>query len=510
MRTVRAEVAIIGSGPGGATLFHALARAGTDVLLIERGDYLPQEEQNWDVGAVFDQKRYSAGDVWEDDRGRPFRPGTYAFVGGSSKMWGACLTRFRAEDFHELRHHGGSSPAWPFDYAALAPYYDEAEQLYGVHGAVIGDPTAPDAPPPPYPPITHEPTMQRFVDSFRAQGLHPYTLPLGIDLHDGGACVRCKTCDGFPCRVLAKNDADVRCVRPGLKASNANALLRTRVDRLLTNGDGDTVIAAEAVRGPEQVRIEADRFVIACGAANSAALLLRSGGPAHPAGLANSSDQVGRNYMQHQFTALMAIHPVHKTNLVYQKTIGLNDFYLPGDDRVYPLGNIQALGKLQAGMLTADMPWAPRPLMRYLSERSADWWTTTEDLPSPDNRVTLSDGGRIRLTYRPNNVRAQRELTAIAKRILRRAGYPVVIAKRMPLATTSAQCGTARMGADPRSSVVDPLCRSHDVANLYVVDGSVLPCSTALNPGLTIAAIALRVAALSDLADGRHAAAAHA
>jgi choline dehydrogenase-like flavoprotein len=310
--------------------------------------------------------------------------------------------------------------------------------------------------------------------------------------------------------VLAKNDADVRCVRPALEASNANAMLGTRVARLLTSRDGDSVVAAEAVRGQERVRIEAERFVVACGAANTAALLLGSTTPTHPTGLGNSSGQVGRNYMQHQFTALMAIHPVRKTHLVYQKSVGLNDFYLPGDGRDYPLGNFQALGKLQAGMLTADMPWAPRSLMRYLSDRSADWWTTTEDLPSPDNRVTITGAGRIRLSYRQNNVRAQDELTAIAKRILRRAGYPLVIARRMPLATTSAQCGTARMGADPRSSVVDPLCRSHDANNLYIVDGSVLPSSSALNPGLTIAAIALRVAALSDLAGGSRHAAAHA
>jgi choline dehydrogenase-like flavoprotein len=285
---------------------------------------------------------------------------------------------------------------------------------------------------------------------------------------------------------------------------NARLAIDTRVEKLVTSASGDRVVAAEAYRGRERIRIEADKFVVSCGAANSAALLLRSRNAAHPTGLANSSDQIGRNYMQHQFSAILAVHPLRRTELVYQKTVGINDFYLPNADRPYALGNIQALGKLQAGMLTADMPWMPRPLMTYLTERSTDWWTTTEDLPDPSNRVTLTRDGGIRLTYRRTNPKAQRELTILAKRALRRAGFPLVFAKTMPLATTSAQCGTARAGTDARSSVVDPLCRSHDIDNLYVVDSSFFPSAGALNPGLTIAAQALRVAEQSDLLGGPH------
>jgi choline dehydrogenase-like flavoprotein len=504
MEILHADIAIIGSGPGGGTLFHAVAAAGEDVLLVERGGFIPREPENWDVRAVFDTARYRAFDYWLDAEGRRFRPGIYYNVGGSSKMWGACLTRLRAEDFEPLQHATGVSPAWPFAYDALAPYYERAEALYQVHGAVGEDPTAPPQGPLPRPPVAHEPVIARLVESFRGQGLHPYILPLGIDRHEGGSCIRCRTCDGFPCRVGAKNDAEVQCVLPAMKAPNAKVALETRVERLITNPDGDTVLAAEAHRGRERVRIEATKFVVSCGAANSAALLLRSRSGAHPRGLANSSDQVGRNYMQHQYTALMAIDPRRRTDLVYQKTVGVNDFYLPSPDRPYALGNLQALGKLQAGMLTAAKPWAPRPLMQFLAERSTDWWTTTEDLPDPESRVTVTDEGGIRLVYRPNNLQAQRELTAITTRILRRAGFPIILAQPMGLATTSAQCGTARAGTDPRTSVVDPLCRTHDVDNLYVVDASFFPSSAALNPGLTIIAQALRVADRSDLLGGDH------
>jgi choline dehydrogenase-like flavoprotein len=502
--TLRADVAIIGSGPGGGTLFHAVAENGTDVLLVERGGFIPQEPENWDIRAVFDAARYRAYDHWRNADGARFRPGIYYNVGGSSKVWGACLTRFRAEDFERLQHPDGVSPPWPFSYDALASYYAKAERLYEVHGTIGEDPTAPPQDELPLPGVAHEPAIARIVESLRAQTLHPYVLPLGIDRHEGGSCVRCRTCDGFPCRIGAKNDTDVRCVRPAMARPNARVATDTRVDRLATSAGGDRIVAAEGYRGRERVRIEAEKFVVSCGAANSAALLLRSRNAAHPTGLANSSDQVGRNYMQHQFSAIMAVHPRRRTELVFQKTVGINDFYLPSVGRPYALGNIQALGKLQAGMLTADKRWVPRALMEYLSERSTDWWTTTEDLPDPSNRVTLADDGAIQLAYRATNPTAQRELTAIAKRVLRRAGYPVVFAQTMGLSTTSAQCGTVRAGTDPRTSVVDPLCRSHDVGNLYVVDSSFFPSSAALNPGLTIAAQALRVAEQSDLVAGAH------
>lgn len=504
---VETDIAIIGSGPGGSTLARGLSDSGARVAVFERGDFLPSEAQNWDVEEVFGKSRYRTDEYWVDSAGRPFHPNAYYFVGGSSKVWGACLTRLRREDFGQIDHIGGVSPAWPFDYDDLAPYYDRAEAIFEVHGPADGDPCSDTTPSPPRPPVEHEPELARVVGRLAAQGVHPYTLPLAIDLHRGGSCLRCRTCDGFPCRVRAKNDAEVICLSPVLESGAVQLHVGTRVTRLITDAGGDRVVAAEAFRGRRPVEIRAEKFVVSAGAANTAALLLRSASSAHPDGLANSSGLVGRNYMQHQFTALMAVRR-NPTRLVYSKTVGFNDYYLDDGEGGPPLGNVQTLGKLQAGMLAADKKWVPRPLLRALAERSSDWWVTTEDLPDPENRVTLTGDGRIKVSYRRNNVTAQRRLTAITRRLLKGAGYPLVIAQEMGPETTSAQCGTAQAGRDRRDSVVDPLCRSHDVGNLFIVDGSFFPSSAALNPGLTIAAQALRVAELSDLAGGGHQAAA--
>jgi choline dehydrogenase-like flavoprotein len=476
--------------------------------LVERGDFLPQERENWDPTEVYQNLRYRAPEEWLDGDGKAFRPGLHYYVGGSSKVWGACLVRMRECDFEEVRHIGGSSPAWPFSYEALAPYYDRAEQLYGVHGAPGGgaDPTAPPLQaPPPYPAVPNDPTLERLQRSFRRQGLHPFPLPVGIDPEgDGpGRCVRCDTCDGYPCRTLGKNDADVRCVRPAMRRG-VRLAVRTRIDRLVTDQAGGRVIAAVGERDGVGIEICASKFVLACGAANSAALLLRSANAAHPAGLANSSGLVGRNYMQHQFTAIMAVNPLRRSRIKFQKTIAVNDFYRPAAERPFPLGNIQPLGKLHPGMYAAKRSWVPMPVLRFMSERSTDWLTTTEDLPEQSNCVTLSTDGRIQLTYCQNNVAAQLELTRKAVRMLRRAGFPFVFTYRMGIDATAAQCGTARAGTDPRTSVLDPLCRTHDVPNLYVVDGSFFPSSSGLNPGLTIAAQAVRVAAESDLVNPKH------
>jgi choline dehydrogenase-like flavoprotein len=500
---IEADIAIIGSGPGGSTLARGLSGSGAGVAVFERGDFLPSEPQNWDVEEVFDKSRYRAEEYWVDADGRPFRPNSYYFVGGSSKVWGACLTRLRREDFGLIDHIGGTSPRWPIDYDELAPYYERAEALFDVHGPSQGDPTTDVRPKPPRGPVEHEPELARVVGKLVEQGVHPYTLPLGIDLHAGGSCLRCRTCDGFPCRVRAKNDAEVRALTPVVESGAVQLYVGTRITRLVTDAGGDRVVAAEAFRGRRPVEIRAEKFVLSAGAANSAAILLRSASAAHPDGLANSSGMVGRNYMQHQFTALMAVRPT-RTRLVYTKTVGFNDFYLDDGEGGPPLGNVQTLGKLQGGMLAADKKWVPRPLLNAMAERSSDWWVTTEDLPDPENRVTLTGDGRIKVSYRRNNVIAQRRLTAIVRRLLRGAGYPLVIAQEMGPETTSAQCGTARAGRDRRDSVVDPLCRAHDVGNLYIVDSSFFPSAGALNPGLTIAAQALRVAELSDLAGGGH------
>jgi choline dehydrogenase-like flavoprotein len=490
------DLAIIGTGMGGGTLAYALRESGMSILLVERGDYLPQEPANWSPEAVFDQGRYKPPELWYDDAGKPFGPGVHYFVGGNTKVYGAALPRLRAEDFGPLEHEAGTSPAWPVTYNSFAPYYDLAEKMLSVHGEIGSDPTDPPRSGPfPFPAVPHEPYVEDLRIRLERQGLHPFYLPMGIDLRPGGRCIRCKTCDGFPCQVHAKAEADVSCVRPALASNRVELITRTYVRRLVTEPDGKRISFAEAERDGQSLEIRAGMFAVACGAANSAALLLRSVAAAFPNGLANGSGLVGRNYMVHNNTALMAIDPVRKNPTTFQKTMAVNDYYLRGEGSWrYPLGNLQLLGKLQAGMLTANQRWVPRPILQAFANRSVDWWIMSEDLPDPANRITLGPGARIEVHWRPTNVSAHLELIRVARRIFRQAGYPIVLTQRMGIETNSHQCGTARFGTDPTTSVLDPFCRTHEIENLYVVDSSFFPSSAAVNPALTIAAQALRVA----------------
>ena len=490
------DLVIIGTGMGGGTLAYALRESGLRILLVERGDYLPQEPENWMPSAVFFENRYKPGELWYDSEGKSFHPGVHYFVGGNTKVYGAALPRLRREDFGEIEHEEGFSLAWPITYEDLEPYYSRAERIYLVHGVSGDDPTEPPRSGPfPYPPVPHEPYVEDLCDRLRKQGLHPFFLPMGIDLRDGGRCIRCNTCDGFPCREHAKGEADICAVRPALEFPNIEIITRTKAVRLITDDAGRVVTAVELERDGEIFRLHASRYVISCGAVNSAILLLRSANAAHPNGLANSSGLVGRNYMVHNNTALMAVHPIRKNPTVFQKTTAINDFYLRGPEGWrYPLGNLQLLGKLQAGMLTANQPLAPHSVLRGIASRSVDWWVMSEDLPDKNNRVTLKPDGTICVHWKPNNLRAHERLIAAARKMLQRAGYPIVLTQRMGIATNSHHCGTLRFGKDPTNSVLNTECQTHDIDNLYVVDSSFFPSSTAVNPALTIAAQALRVA----------------
>ena len=488
------DIVIIGAGVGGGTLAYALRNSGAKVLILEQGDYLPQEPQNWEPRAIFDQARYKPPEEWHDAAGGTFKPGVHYYVGGNSKVYGAALPRFRREDFGAIEHEGGTSLPWPISYDELEPYYAEAERIYLVHGSAGEDPTEPPRSGDfPFPPVPHEAYIEDLRTRLADQGLHPFHYPMGIDLRDGGRCIRCKTCDGFPCKVLAKADADVCCVRPALASPDVTLWTNTRVNRLLTDASGRRVTAAEIERDGQTMQVQTGTFVVACGAVNSAMLLFRSANSMHPDGLANGSGQVGRNYMVHNNTALMAVHPTRVNPTVFQKTMAVNDFYFKAPDFPYPLGNMQMLGKLQAGMLTAAKPGVPRPVLQAMANRSVDWWIMSEDLPSPDNRVELAPDGGVRVHWQANNMVAHRRLVDAARTMMKRAGYPFVFTEPMGIATNSHQCGTARFGTDPATSVLDPYCRAHDVENLYVMDSSFFPSSAAMNPALTIAAQALRV-----------------
>jgi choline dehydrogenase-like flavoprotein len=489
------DILVIGSGMGGGALTYGLKDGDARVLVVERGERLPREPANWSVEEVFGRRRYRSVDCWLDRDGRPFNPGIHYYVGGNTKVYGAAMVRLRREDFGELAHAGGVSPAWPISYDELEPWYGLAERMMDVHGAAGADPTEPPRSSAyPRPPIAHDPAIASLADRLERQGLHPFPLPAAIDQGPAGTCIRCRTCDGFPCRLGAKGDAETRCIDPALRSRRVSLRTGVKVRRLLTTPDGRRVdgVETETADGVEVLR--AGTVVVACGAVQSAALLLRSANPRHPRGLANGSDQVGRNYMAHNPTALMAVDPRRRSDVVYQKSLAVNDFYFGAPDYRWPMGNVQMLGKLQAGMLTAALPLVPGAAMRWLAERSIDWYVCSEDLPEAKNRVTIEPDGRIRLSYRPNNLDGHERLVRRLARLMRKLGYPIVLTRRLGLETTSHQCGTVRFGTDPATSVLDPLCRAWEVENLYVVDGGFFPSSAAVNPALTIAAQALRVA----------------
>ena len=299
-------------------------------------------------------------DTWYDGSGAPFQPQVHYFVGGATKLYGAALYRLRKEDFGELQHHDGISPAWPISYDELEPYYTQAEQLYQVHGARGEDPTEPPASAPyPHPAVSHEPRIQQLADALEKAGHHPFHAPCGIMLTEDNmpysACVRCANCDGFPCVVHAKSDAEVIGVRPALEHPNVTLLTNTKVVKLETDDAGTTVSKVVAERDGSTETFEADIVVVSCGAANTAHLLLASANDKHPSGLANGSDQVGRNFMFHDSVAVLALSR-EENPTVYQKTLGLNDFYFGSDDFEFPMGNIQMVGKSQAEMFRGEKP----------------------------------------------------------------------------------------------------------------------------------------------------------
>jgi choline dehydrogenase-like flavoprotein len=503
------DVIIVGSGAGGGTLAHRLAPSGKRVLILERGDWLPREVQNWDAEAVFVQNRYVSEDRWLDGDGTAFQPQVHYFVGGATKFYGAALYRLRERDFGELKHHGGISPAWPIEYGDLEPYYTQAEQLYQVHGARGEDPTEPPASAPyPYPPVSHEPRIQRLFDDLAAVGLHPFHAPCGVMIDEAdpasSACIRCATCDGFPCLVHAKSDAEVIAVRPALEHAGVELLRNAVVRRLETDASGRTVTSVVAdVDGAEQ-RFSADVVVVSAGAANSAKLLLASANDQHPNGLANGSDQVGRNYVFHNSRAFLAVS-TEPNDTRFQKTLGLNDFYFGDADFDYPMGNLQMVGKSSAPMYRGEKPietkLAPTLALKDVAAHAVDFWLSVEDLPDPDNRVTLDRDGNVVLSYRPNNQEPMEQLYRRAKKQLSHLGmHPHHLIPRdaymkndIPVAGCAHQAGTVRFGTDPETSVLDPDCKAHELDNLYVVDTSFFPSIGAVNPALTAMANALRV-----------------
>ena len=503
---MQASVVVIGSGMGGATTALALARRGVDVLLLERGQRLPREPENWSPREVFVNRRYKPDVLWRDGSGRVFAPGVHHVVGGSTKVYGASLPRMRESDLDAVEHHEGTSPAWPFTYADLEPYYAEAERIYRVHGVSGEDPSGPwrsgDFP---FPALEHEPYVADLADRLRAAGVHPASNAMGVDLRPGGTCLRCRTCDGFPCLVGAKSDAETCAVDPALATGLVRLATGVTVQQIVVDASGRRVdhLVCDGPQG--RVEVRGGRFVLSAGSVTSAALLLSSTSDHWPRGLANSSDQVGRRFMMHNNAHIAAVdlrgrHGAAGFNdVIFQKTLSVNDFYLDGGDG-YPLGSMQLIGKVQGVMMKSWATKVPLSRLDAVAARSVEWLVMSEDLPSPDNRVTVSADGVITTARSAVGTSTHRRLHRRAKKLLRSAGYDAVATQWFDISMNSHQCGTVVAGSDPAASVLDPWCRTWGVENLWVVDGGFFPSSGAVNPALTIAAQALRVVAESDLA----------
>jgi choline dehydrogenase-like flavoprotein len=507
------DIIIIGSGAGGGTLAQRLADTGKRILILERGDHLPREAENWSSRAVFIEHRYRTKEHWYDKTGKPFTPNTHYWVGGNTSFYGAALMRLRKRDFEQVQHAGGVSPAWPISLADLAPYYDEAERLWQVHGARGADPTENgDEPPYAYHAVAHDPGVEQLKTHWETQGWKPFSLPLGIKLDQAhpvtSTCIKCKTCGGYPCLLKAKSDARSIAVEPLMDLPNITLLTGRKVTRLETDPSGRTVtdVVCETEQGEE--RWTGDLVVLAAGAANSAVILLGSASPSHPGGLANGSDQVGRNYMFHTLTAMVSMTAGH-CEVTFPKTLAVNDFYWgdPAGGYDKPMGHIQLLeymsGQTLEGQVSDWLPPAlvPDSLAEAAAERMMSMLVISEDLPLPDNRVRLTPDGRIHLDYTYNNLEGHERLVNKLKASLDGFvdhAHPISqhhfqFDSLLPLYGTAHQAGTLRFGADPATSVLDPWCKAHQLDNLYVVDTSFFPSIAAVNPTLTVVANALRV-----------------
>ncbi|WP_429814518.1 FAD-dependent oxidoreductase [Ensifer sp. B1-9] len=484
------DIVIIGSGIGGSTIAAGLAGSGARIAILERGERLPDTPDARSYNSIFVKGHFRPREMWREPDGTEFNPGNFYFVGGNSKLFGAVLLRYRAEDFTEMQHHGGVSPAWPFLYAELEPWYGKAEQLFEVRGELGQDPTEPfHSTPYPHGPVPDEPAIARARAELKAQGLNPATLPLGVDIDTWLAGGRTPW-DGFPNTGEGKRDAETASLAAALKDPNIELITSAHVDTLEA-GPGGRIEAIHYTHRGEKKRLSPKLVILSAGAINSAAILLRSG---DGKGLANGSDQVGRNFMNHNCSAMLAINPFRRNDSIYQKTLMLNDYYLTGGRDDLPLGNVQLLGKINGDILKANAPlWAPRFAFDFMAGHAVDWYMMTEDLPNPESRIMV-DGKGIIMQWRRSNMEALSSLEAKMREHFKAAGYPIVLSQAFDKRTPSHQCGTVRIGTDPKDAPLDAYCRAFDHPNLFVVDAGFLPTSAAVNPALTVAAQALRVA----------------
>jgi choline dehydrogenase-like flavoprotein len=484
------DIVIIGSGMGGACMAYALAPSGANIVILEQGHQLPAHPNNRDARAIFQRGYFRTDELWYDKAGNSFGPGNYYYHGGNTKFYGAVLMRYRAEDFDGVQHLEGTAPAWPFRYEELEPWYQNAEDLFRVRGELGDDPTEPPhSGSYKFPAVPDEPAIAELRARFKKVGLHPASLPLGVDI-DRWLSVGKTPWDAFPDARSGKMDAETCALTPALAHDNVRLESGAEVLRLLLGADGRSIAEVEYRQKGELKRMKAKTFVLAAGAVRSTKILLSSSDE----GLANRSGAVGRHFMNHNLTALLAYDKKFDNESVYQKTFSANDFYLDDGAKGPPLGHVQLFGRVTAPVMKANVKWAPEWMLNLWVKHSADILLMSEDLPNPESRIRL-DGDRLVLNWQRSNLKAHDLLRKKMTERLKAAGFQMTLWRPFDRNTTSHQCGTIRIGADPATAPLNPFGRAFDHPNLFITDASSLVTSAAVNPSLTIAAMALRTAA---------------
>lgn len=482
------DVIIIGSGAGGGTLAYKLCSYGIKVLLVERGKFIPVEKENWSNEAYLGKKYETL--PRESMRIDSVPEASRSFVGGQTKLFGAALYRFRERDFDEVVHEAGVSPAWPIRYDELEPYYCEAELLYKVHGAAGVDFTEPHhSQAYAREPLPHDKNTLPLLSKLAKQRLTISHIPRAVNYHQSGGCTLCNTCDGFACRQEAKMDAEFTCLKPALNSGYLDLVAETECLRINCNESGSEVSEVELMQHGLSRSISANIYVSSCGGFNSPILFIKSASEKHPNGLANSSGQVGRNLNGHNSAIL--ISPTFKyLDNDHHKTFAINDYYFGSKTYPYPLGILQAAGRMPAWN---DMPQPAKTFVKFIMQRSILSLVMGETIPNSKNRIYFAEG-KFKVNYSQSNLKSFDVLQKTFIGHYRKAGYKATFSTgQLAGASPWAPVGTMRFGENPKESVLDTYCKTYDIDNLYVVDSSFMPSSGSVNASLSIMAQALRV-----------------